>query len=71
MTTKEADEKDQTKEKHSLDKITAWSCDSEGHAEKCVERYCEFASEDESPLRQVATPCMDDHLIPPEDHETT
>ena len=23
--------------------LSSWSCDMEGHAKKCVERYCEFA----------------------------
>ena len=41
-TTKEADEKDSTKEKHLLETITAWGYDMEGHAEKCVERNCEL-----------------------------
>ena len=36
--TREADEKDQSKEKYTLEKITAWSCGMEGRAEKCVER---------------------------------
>ena len=43
----------------------------EGHAETCVERYCESAQKDVSILQQPATPCIDDHLIPPEDCETT
>ena len=43
----------------------------EGHAEKCVERYCESAKVDISSLPQVATPCIDDHLKPPEGGETT
>ena len=57
--------------KYSLEKITAWSYGMEGHAEKCVERYCALARKDVSSLQQVATPCIDDHLVPPEDHETT
>ena len=27
----------------SLTRFVAWSCDMEGHARKCVERYCELA----------------------------
>ena len=42
-----------------------------GHAEKRVERYCEFGKQHVFSLQQVATPCIDDHLIPPEDNETT
>ena len=41
----------------------------EGHAEKCVERYCELARKDVSPLQEVASPCKDDHQIPPEGQE--
>ena len=37
QTTREADEKDDTKEKYWLEKISAWSLDMEGHAEKCFE----------------------------------
>ena len=28
-------------------RISLWSCDMEGHAKKCVERYCELANNDE------------------------
>ena len=42
-----------------------------GHAEKCVEISFELAKKNESSLQQVATPCTDDHLILPEDYETT
>ena len=52
-------------------KITAWSYDMEGHAEMCFERYCESAKNNVSSLQQVATPCIDSHLVPPEDCETT
>ena len=47
---------------YSLEKITAWSYDEEGHAEKCVERLCDLAQ---------TTPCIDDHQILPGDYETT
>ena len=33
----------------------------EGHAKKCVERYCELANKTTQQLHKVATPCMDDH----------
>ena len=33
----------------------------EGHAKKCVERYCEFANKTTEQFFKVATPCMDDH----------
>ena len=33
----------------------------EGHANKCVERYCELADKTTQQLHKVATPCIDDH----------
>ena len=35
----------------------AWSNDMEGHAKKCVERYCELANETIQQLYNVSTPC--------------
>jgi len=40
-----------------------------GHAERCVAKYEELAGVKAEDLKQVATPCMDDHIIPPEDFE--
>ena len=34
---------------------------TEGHAKKCVERYCEFANKTTQQLDKVSTPCIDDH----------
>ena len=33
----------------------------EGHAKKCVERYCELANRTTQQLHKVSTPCIDDH----------
>ena len=33
----------------------------EGHAKKCVERYCELANKTTQELYKVSTPCIDDH----------
>ena len=44
-----------------LKQAYAWEQDMEGHAEKCVDRYCELAGVDKGKLKRVATPCMDDH----------
>ena len=33
----------------------------EGHAKKCVERYCELANKTTQQLYKVSTPCHDDH----------
>ena len=47
--------------------ISSWSCDMEGHAKKCVERYCELANKTTEQLFKVATPCMDDHQVKQEE----
>ena len=41
--------------------ISSWSHDMEGHAKKCVERYCELANKTIQQLYNVSTPCIDDH----------
>ena len=33
----------------------------EGHAKKCVERYCELATETTEQTFKDAAPCLDDH----------
>ena len=33
----------------------------EGHAKKCLERYCELANKTTQQLYKVFTPCIDDH----------
>ena len=42
-------------------RISSWSYDMEGHAKKCVERYCELANKTTQQLYKVSTPCFDDH----------
>ena len=42
-------------------RISSWSYDMEGHAKKCVERYCELANKTTQQLFKVSTPCIDDH----------
>ena len=41
-------------------RISSWSYDMEGHAKKCVERYCELANKTTQQLYKVSTPCIDD-----------
>ena len=41
--------------------ISSWSYDMEGHAKKCVERYCELANKTTQQLYKVSSPCIDDH----------
>ena len=38
-----------------------WSHDMEGHAKKCVERYCELANKTTQHLYKVSTLFIDDH----------
>ena len=42
-------------------RISSWSYDMEGHAKKCVERYCELANKTTQQLYKVSTPCIDGH----------
>ena len=38
-----------------------------GHCKQVVEKYMELSGKDISSLRQVATPCIDDQLLLPEE----
>ena len=49
---------------------SSWFYDMEGHAKKCVKRYCELANKTTQQLHKVATPCMDDHQFKEEENET-
>ena len=42
-------------------RISSWSHYVEGHAKKCVERYCELTNRTTQRLHKVSTPCIDDH----------
>ena len=42
-------------------RISSWSYDMEGHAKKCVERYCELANKTTQQPYKVSTACIDDH----------
>ena len=53
--------------KPDAEAISSGSNDMEGHAKKCVERYCEFANKTTQQSYKVATPCMDDHQVKEED----
>ena len=48
--------------------ISSWSYDMEGHAKKCVVRYCELSNKTTQQLYKVATPCMDDHQFKEEEN---
>ena len=47
--------------------ISSWSYDMEGHAKKCVERFCELANKTTQQLYIVSTPCLDDHHLKEEE----
>ena len=47
--------------------ISTWSYDMEGHAKKCVERYCELAKKTTQQLYKVSTPCINDHQFKEEE----
>ena len=49
---------------------TVASCDMEGHARKCVERYCELANKKVEQLKKSSSPCLDDHLFRQEELES-
>ena len=48
-------------------RISSFSCDMEGHAKKCAERYCELANKTTQQRYKVSTPCIDDHHFKEED----
>ena len=48
-------------------RISSWSYDREGHAKKCVERYCELANKTTQQLCKVSTPCLGDHQFKEEE----
>ena len=47
----------------ALDAKTAWCFDMEGHAKKCVGRYCELANNKTQQLYTVPTLCSEDHTL--------
>ena len=50
--------------------ISSWSYDMEGHAMKCVERYCELANKTTQQLYKVSTPRIDDHHFKEEEFKS-
>ena len=49
--------------------IQGWQYSMQGHAAQCVERYLELANKSSSCLRQVSTPCVDEHSIASENFD--
>ena len=50
--------------------IKGYQYDMSGHVEQCVEQYLALAKVSKNTLKQVATPCIDDHMLQPQDFET-
>ena len=50
--------------------IKGYQYEMVGHAEKCVERYLELSGKDIKSLKQVETPCIDDHQLQEDDFVT-
>ena len=48
-------------------KTVAWSYDVVGHAQKCVERYCDLANKKVKQLYKVSSLCLDDHQLKQEE----
>ena len=51
-------------------KVRGYHYKMKGHVEQCVLRYLELAAKPASCLKKVATPCIDDHQLSPEDFTT-
>ena len=51
-------------------RISSWSCDLEGHAKKCVERYCQLVNRTTQQLYKVSIPCIDDHHFKEEEFKS-
>ena len=47
-------------------KVKAYQYVMKGHAEQCVEKYLELSKKTIDSIKQVATPCIDDHQLSPE-----
>ena len=51
-------------------KAKGWVYQMAGHSKQVVEKYLELSGKDRSSLKQVSTPCIDDHIIPPDEFES-
>ena len=49
--------------------IKSYEYTMKGHAEQCVDRYCELAGKSKQKLRRAGTPCIDDHMFASVDFE--
>ena len=51
-------------------RVTAWSFDMVGHAQKCVDRYCGWSNKNLEQLHKACTLCVDDHKFKKLEPET-
>ena len=51
-------------------KIKAWVYKMRAAAQGCIDRYLELSGLTENSFKEVSTPCIDDHLVQPEDFQT-
>ena len=49
--------------------IRAWEYDMRGHVQQSIDKYLELAKKTKDSLKYVATPCLEDSQIPPEDFD--
>ena len=54
----------------SQTKTLPWSKNMEGHAQTCIERYCELANKKVEQLYKISHPCLEDHQFKQEELET-
>ena len=52
---------DETPRGKRVTSVRDWSYEMQGHAEQCVEIYCDLAPKHASQLEQAGTLCIDDH----------
>ena len=52
-------------------KVSAYAYEMCGHVTQTADRYVELAGKTKESLKKVATPCIDDNQIPPEEFDVT
>ena len=61
------EDKYEIKNKPSKSPVRAYQHAMAGHAQSCIDRYCELAKITEKSIKPAATPCIDDHQLSPDD----
>ena len=55
---------------YSKKQVIAWEYNMTGHAASCVDKYLELSNLEASPLKYVAHPCIDAHMLNDDDLNT-